>query len=399
VVALAVPAYADPTDDDGPGTQEVPAQAEVDAAKARAEAAELSLGEVQAELATANQELRRLDARLLAAIEAYNTAVDKLNRASVAHLEARAEWMEARLDLIRQRRIVSKWVATDYQQHTPMRELGAYLTAEGPRTLLEQSGLSSMTAATLDKAMADLRAAETVARVLERQTRKAAQVERDATKRAEEAKRLAQDAELGQREKVEKIKARQKAMLERLAELRDTSVRLEQQRQAALARRNQERSEAERQAAAEARGADGSGRDDEDGEGGRSGGGEVWTRQGRIAVDFALDQLGEPYVFGAAGPSVWDCSGLTKRAWEKAGVTMPHYARGQYWGSQKISLGELRPGDLLFWADDPNDSNTIYHVAIYIGDGDMAHAPRPGRTVERTSMWYMGAPTHLARPG
>jgi cell wall-associated NlpC family hydrolase len=121
-------------------------------------------------------------------------------------------------------------------------------------------------------------------------------------------------------------------------------------------------------------------------------------RQRAIAVGFALAQLGEPYVFGATGPDVWDCSGLTMRAWQEAGISMPHFARGQYWQSTAISGTQLRRGDLIFWATDPSDSNSIYHVAMYLGGGQMVQAPRPGRGVERRSVGYMGPPAFYSRP-
>jgi cell wall-associated NlpC family hydrolase len=113
------------------------------------------------------------------------------------------------------------------------------------------------------------------------------------------------------------------------------------------------------------------------------------------AVAFARQQLGEPYSYGGAGPRAWDCSGLTMRAWEAGGVSLPHYAAGQYSATKRIRLGDLRPGDLLFWGDSPSG---IYHVALYVGDGMMIHAPRSGRNVEEVSMYYWISPTYFSRP-
>jgi cell wall-associated NlpC family hydrolase len=105
--------------------------------------------------------------------------------------------------------------------------------------------------------------------------------------------------------------------------------------------------------------------------------------RGAIALNFARQQLGEPYVFGAAGPDAWDCSGLTMMAWRQAGVSLPHSSRQQYAVSRKISQSELRPGDLvLFYSD-------MHHVGIYAGDGMIIHAPRPGKVVEYIPMRYM----------
>lgn len=93
------------------------------------------------------------------------------------------------------------------------------------------------------------------------------------------------------------------------------------------------------------------------------------------AVKFALAQVGKPYVFGAAGPGSYDCSGLTMAAWASAGVSLPHSAAGQYDYGQHVSFDQLQPGDLLFFYQ------PIGHVTIYIGDGLMVSAPETGENV------------------
>jgi cell wall-associated NlpC family hydrolase len=93
------------------------------------------------------------------------------------------------------------------------------------------------------------------------------------------------------------------------------------------------------------------------------------------AVKFALAQVGKPYVYGAAGPSSYDCSGLTMAAWASAGVSLPHSAAGQYNYGHHVSFNQLQPGDLLFFYQ------PIGHVTIYIGDGLMVSAPQDGQDV------------------
>ncbi len=95
-----------------------------------------------------------------------------------------------------------------------------------------------------------------------------------------------------------------------------------------------------------------------------------------IAIRFASKQIGDRYVWGAAGPIKWDCSGLTKRAFQAAGVSLPHSSRAQFKYGKSISRKDLRPGDLLFF-DRP-----ISHVSIYLGNGKMIYAPRPGSRVK-----------------
>jgi cell wall-associated NlpC family hydrolase len=93
------------------------------------------------------------------------------------------------------------------------------------------------------------------------------------------------------------------------------------------------------------------------------------------AVHFALAQVGKPYVFGAAGPSSYDCSGLTMEAWAAAGVSLPHSAAGQFSFGHQVSFSQLQPGDLMFFY------RPIGHVTIYIGDGYMVSAPETGENV------------------
>lgn len=98
--------------------------------------------------------------------------------------------------------------------------------------------------------------------------------------------------------------------------------------------------------------------------------------RGSIALQFALKQIGDVYVWAAAGPTKWDCSGLTMRAYQRAGVSLPHSSAAQIRYGKSISYTSLKPGDLMFYGI-PNS-----HVSIYMGGGKMVQAPRPGKKVE-----------------
>ncbi len=114
--------------------------------------------------------------------------------------------------------------------------------------------------------------------------------------------------------------------------------------------------------------------------------------RGAAAVRFALAQVGDAYVYGAAGPNAWDCSGLTMVAWAQAGVGLPHSSSAQFGSGARIPASALRPGDLVFYY------SPISHVAIYIGNGQIVHAAHPGagvRVAGLYSMPYAGA----VRPG
>ena len=95
----------------------------------------------------------------------------------------------------------------------------------------------------------------------------------------------------------------------------------------------------------------------------------------------ALGRRGLPYVWGAAGPASFDCSGLVQWAFAQAGVRMPRVAADQARTGPAVPVSQLQPGDLLFYHTDPTDSGYISHVAIYIGNGEMIQAPETGENV------------------
>ncbi|GGT01361.1 MULTISPECIES: NlpC/P60 family protein [Streptomyces] len=99
------------------------------------------------------------------------------------------------------------------------------------------------------------------------------------------------------------------------------------------------------------------------------------TESGRKAVQFATAQIGKPYQWGAVGPASFDCSGLTSQAWRAAGKGIPRTSQEQLRLLPKVALKDMRPGDLIIYFDDAS------HVGMYVGDGAMVHAPRPGRNI------------------
>ncbi|QNP75786.1 C40 family peptidase [Streptomyces roseirectus] len=102
------------------------------------------------------------------------------------------------------------------------------------------------------------------------------------------------------------------------------------------------------------------------------------------ALAFAREQLGKPVVLGAAGPGSFDGPGLTQTAWKSAGVALPRTTFGQVTAGTPIRLPDARPGDLIFFHD------AITHVGIYIGEGRMIHAPRPGAYICEESIHFAG---------
>ena len=95
-----------------------------------------------------------------------------------------------------------------------------------------------------------------------------------------------------------------------------------------------------------------------------------------LAIKFAFKQIGDKYVFGADGMIYWDCSGLTMRAYQTAGVSLPHSSAAQSRMGKSIPFSQKKPGDLMFFG------RPVSHVGIYLGGGKMVHAPRSGSRVK-----------------
>ncbi|MDS1271414.1 NlpC/P60 family protein [Lipingzhangella sp. LS1_29] len=96
----------------------------------------------------------------------------------------------------------------------------------------------------------------------------------------------------------------------------------------------------------------------------------------RTALDFAYAQVGTPYQWGGTGPDGYDCSGLMQTSWAQAGVSIPRTTGQQYQMPNRVSRGQLRPGDIMFFYEG------ISHNGMYAGDGQMVHSPSSGRHVE-----------------
>lgn len=101
--------------------------------------------------------------------------------------------------------------------------------------------------------------------------------------------------------------------------------------------------------------------------------------QGGQAAQAAMTQRGKMYVWGAAGPNNYDCSGLTMWAYAQVGISLPHSSKGQYGYGVAVANGQWKPGDLLFYG---SSASSIHHVAMYIGDGMLVHASTSGTPVK-----------------
>ena len=118
------------------------------------------------------------------------------------------------------------------------------------------------------------------------------------------------------------------------------------------------------------------------------------TTQAQKAIAFAYAQLGKPYVWGATGPSSYDCSGLMQAAWAAAGVAIPRTTYEQWAALPHVPMSAIQPGDLIFFDGEG-------HVSIYVGSNMIIDAPQPGEFVEKVSLsspWYSSTLDGAVRP-
>jgi cell wall-associated NlpC family hydrolase len=115
--------------------------------------------------------------------------------------------------------------------------------------------------------------------------------------------------------------------------------------------------------------------------------------KGSIAARKACSLIGKPYIWGAAGPKGFDCSGLTLAAWATVGVTLRHYTQWQWQDTKPVTRSQLRPGDLVFFYSD------LHHMGIYVGAGWIVHAPHTGDFVRMAQLTNTGPIAGYRRPG
>ncbi|MFI8961319.1 NlpC/P60 family protein [Streptomyces sp. NPDC053493] len=190
----------------------------------------------------------------------------------------------------------------------------------------------------------------------------------------------------------ERLRAGKQVVQGKLAEARTLLARLTAEEKARLAelerrREAEARRKAEERAKAEAAAAAARKRQEETRPAPRptvpAPSGTTYAAKAAEALAFARAQIGKPYVWGATGPSSYDCSGLTQAAWRAAGVDLPRTTWDQVKVGDRVATDDLLPGDLVFFYDD------ISHVGLYIGGGKMIHAPKPGAYVREESIYYM----------
>ena len=331
---------------------------------------------LRAKAARVQAAIDRMNARVEGLVEDYNQVREDLARTRAEQARTRRQVVAARRQLRAAKRLLGRRLWTIYTGGAPS-TLGQLLGADSVHDALVttkyQEQVVGADRAALDRVDRLRRQVEALA------ARLADQAERQERLRA----RLA-----AKRRQIESRLAAQRRYLKHLGRTLRRAVieerrRQERLRRQAVARRlAAERAARARAAATASRSWAGAG-----------GAGAPSGAAGR-AIAFARAQLGKPYLWGASGPSSYDCSGLTMAAYRRAGVWLPRVSRAQWGAGPHVGLGSLAPGDLVFFAHSTGNPATIHHVGMYIGGGAMIEAPYSGARVRVASIGrrdYIGA--------
>ena len=405
----------------------VPSTSQIRQARSDAQDAADRVAEIQAELAQANQELEAAGVRAEQAFEAYNGARWEAEQATQKLEQAEADARRAEQELSRQRDRLAGLVAVSYQNGGQLSALDAVLGAEGPAGVMDQLVTYEGASTSMDGQLQKFAATADLAQVFRAQAQAAKAEKVRLLAEAAEARDAAQAAADAAQAEADSIATRKRQLVAEMARLQGISVQLAEQRQQALEEieRRRAAAEAARQAAAEAAQAARERRlqqqqqQQQDPPAPSTSGDPAPAPTqappapvtdpapvdsnppapaggAAAAIAFAKAQLGDPYVWGAAGPDAWDCSGLTMGAWQAGGVSLPHYSVAQYDETTHITASQLQPGDLVFWGT-TSDPSSIHHVAMYLGDGMIIQAPRNGEDVRIDSMYYWIPPNFFGR--
>jgi cell wall-associated NlpC family hydrolase len=372
-----------------------PSQGDVAAAQAAAAAKAGQVASLQAQLAAQQDQLDAAQTKLSVAAEDYDEAQALLQQrtteataAEAAADRAAAAYEQARTAL---GRVASEQYRGGSDDYSPLAtvvttgDIEDYVNGQATLDHLAGNRADVQQQAADAKALAQSTAAQAAA---------AKSAQEAATAQAATARAAAQQAADAADAVVAATQQQTNALLAQLATLQQTTVQLEQQRQAGIEAERQAAAAAAAQAAAQAAARSSAG----GGSAARVRRAAGPTAGANTAVDWALAQLGKPYLWAADGPDSFDCSGLTMQAWGAAGVSLPHSSRMQYSGEAKVDLADLEPGDLVFYATDTSDPSTIHHVGMVIAPGTMVEAPHTGANVRTSSIYRSGLMSLGTRP-
>ncbi len=381
------------------GNPNPPSTAQINAAENQVRQHQATLGAEQGKLSAASTMLARLQTQAEVLTERYDQARVNEQRAESAYEVTEARLRQAERQQFTSRRRVASLAAEEFESGGGFDSVTAMLgDAYGPQAYMAQVGMGQVLAQSGTDTLAANQANDAVAKVFRTQAHELLVAKQADLRAANDLKLAIQAAVARQQAFVKLTQGKRNKLAGELATAQAKASSLKAARQAALAA--QAAAEAAAQAAQAARAAAAAG-------GSPEGSSQVpsWAwgsgasaTQGDVAANWALTQLGKPYQWGGAGPDTYDCSGLSMMAWARAGVQLAHWTGYQWESGPHVPLNELQRGDLLFYATNTADPNTIHHVAIYIGNGMMVNAPYTGAFVRIDGMYSPGGLIGAVRP-
>ncbi|MER5677856.1 NlpC/P60 family protein [Streptomyces sp. NPDC000971] len=308
------------------------------------------------------------------------TATQQYNKAKAASAEQRSKvdaLLEAaakRADKLNEtRRELGSYAAAQYRGGS-IAPTATFFLADDPQSYFDQDQLMARMTSRQQKAVADFRTQQKEAAAKRAEATKSLETLTASQASLRTSKQQVQTKLTEARTLLSQLTAEEKA---RLAELERKKEAEAERKADELARQQAEKEKAAADEAPKTNTGSGTGT------GTGTGSGSGYSSKAEKVLAFARAQIGKPYVWGATGPSSYDCSGLTQAAWKAAGVALPRTTWDQVKVGTRVSTANLRPGDLVFFYDD------ISHVGIYKGGGMMIHAPKPGANVREESIYYM----------
>ena len=323
------------------------------------------------------------------ATQKYNAAKEKTDQQR-EKVDGMLDQIAKRTDKLNDsRRVLGTYAAAQYRTGG-VSETATLLLTKDPQGFFKQSHLMDRMTGRQKEAVAEYQKSQKAAN--EKRTEATGQLSSLASsqKKLKTSKREIQSKLTEARELLSKLTAKEKARLAEIERQKRVEAREKAKEAAEAAEREAARKEREKQR--EGGGNQGGG-STQPGGGGDTGTGtgtpdSSYAAKAQKVLAFAKQQLGKPYVWGATGPNSYDCSGFTQDAWKAGGVSLPRTTFDQVKVGTKVAKSAMQPGDLIFFYDD------VSHVGIYVGDGQMIHAPKPGANIRYESIEYM--PFHSA---
>ncbi|POM24151.1 putative endopeptidase precursor [Actinomadura rubteroloni] len=288
--------------------------------------------------AETKKKIEKLNEKSDAAVERYNQATERLKAAKKKLDAARKASKAEEQAFEKERQHIAELAATAYK-NSDTDGLAGFVGSKDPQAILDQSSILTHLSQNRDAELAQYVAA---VQRLKREQEQAQQAYDDYTSKTKDARK--------EKQNVDKQLAQQKKILAKFGVKNDKPG---------------------------------------------TGAGGTYTGpasgSARAALNFAYAQLGKPYVYGAAGPNSYDCSGLTMRSWGAAGVNITRTTNSQWAATKRVSQSDLQAGDLVFF-------NSLGHVGMYVGGGKIIHAPHTGTVVKIVPLSSMPGYYGAGRP-